>query len=383
MTNPTVTDDPRTDDPSTGALVAELRDARAEHAELEARIEEYGEASVEAAIDAVTQARRLLAQYEDSATGTGDFEAYLEFQSQFAELVEDLPEDVPEREAFEAANEVVDQRRLSERDFDRAREAIEPAAEVSDLVENRESAARRVVEAERDVETRLDRIEARIDHLERLQRLDDVDLDAPTEELTAPIARYDEAVTEAFRRFRGSASARDVLSFVATTRVYPFVEFEQPPEDLRQYVEEHPAGEESVSTLLSYADYSRSKLDHYVEDATAFRRAVPMHRTYLNRLDADPLTVGSPPPEAGRLRPLAEELIRVVGRFADEETVALAREVRDLTGRDDYERLRQAAVARADLSDEERERIQSGEVAEELEQLRGDAETLRDALDDG
>lgn len=379
MTDAVVPPDPTTEGPSTDALVAELREARAERADLYARITEYGEEAVEAVADAVIRARRLLDQYEDSATGTGDFEAYLEFQSQFAELVEGLSEDVPEYDAFDAANEIVDQRRLSASDFARAREAIEPADEVSALLEDRETASRRVVEAERDVESRLERIRDRIDHLEHLQRLGQADLDAPTEQLTDPVARYDEAVTEAFGRFRESAPAREVLSFVATTRVYPFVEFEQPPDDLREYVERHPAGEEPIPTLLSYADYSRSKLGHYVEDTTAFRRAVPMHRTYLDRLDADPLTVGAPPP-ADHLRPLAEELIRVVGRFAPEETVALAREVRDLTTRDDYERLRRAAVARADLTDDQHRRLRSGGVSDEVERLRSDAAALRDVL---
>ena len=372
--------DPVPDSPTADELAADLRDARAELADVESRIADHGEETLRRVADAVAQARRLLDRYEDSATGTGDFEAYLEFQSQFAELEEGLPDDLPRRDAFEAASEIVDQRRLSESDFARARDALEPAGEVAALAEERESARSRVREAERDVERRLDAVEDRIDHLERLERLGEADLDAPVEELTDPIARYDGAVTEAFRDFRESAPAREVLALVDKTRAYPFVDFEQPPGDLREYVERSPVGEESVSTLLSYADYSRSKLDHYVDDATAFRRAVPMHRTYLDRLDATPLTVGSPPPEAGRLRPLADELIAVVGRFADEETVVRAREVRDLTTRDDYERLRRAAVARADLTESQRERLASGAVEDELASRGEDRETLRAAL---
>lgn len=368
------------DAPSAETLAADLRAAREARRDVEARIEDRGEATVDRVADAVTNLRRLLDRYEDRATGTGDFEAYLEFQSQVAELVEDLPDDLPRHDAFERVADVVDQRRLSERDFERAREAIEPAAAVASLREDRETAATRVREAERDVEDRLDAIEERTARLERLQELGEADLDAPVEELTGPVADYDDAVASAFRSFRRSAPARDVLDFVATTAAYPFVEFEQPPEKLRAYVERHPAGEESPTTLLSYADYSRSKLDHYVEDADAFRRAVPTNRTYLDRLDADPLLVESPPPAADRLRPFAEELIPVVARFAEEETVALAREVRDLTARDDYERLRNAAVARAELADAERARLRSGAVAEELAALREARETLEAVL---
>jgi hypothetical protein len=374
--------DATADGPDAASLAADLRTARERKATLDAEIGDYGESTVTRVADAVAEARRLYDRYEDSATGSGDFEAYLEFQSQVAELVEGLPEDLPERDAFEQANDVVDQRRLSKTDIARAREAIEPAAEVAALLEDRDAVSERVREAERAVERRVDTIEERIDHLERLQELGDADLDAPVEELTDPIARYDEAVADAFESFRGSAPAREVLGFVATTSAYPFVEFDQPPADLREFVEDRPVGEESITKLLSYADYSTSKLDHYVDDTDAFRRAVPMNRTYLDRLDAAPLLVGSPPPAADRLRPFAEELIPVVARFADEDVVVRAREVRDLTDRDDYERLRTAAVARAELTDAERARLQSGDVAAELEALREDRQTLETVLDE-
>lgn len=374
--------DPIPDDaPSAETLARDLREARADYADLQERIERHGEESVACVADAVQTAERLLDRYRDSATGSGDFEAYVTFQGEFAELVEGLPEDVPEREAFEAANEVVDQRRLSERDFDDAGEAIEPAKAVGDLLAEREAAAERIDDAERAVNRRLVAIEERIDHLEQLRRLGEADLDAPTEELTDPIARYDDAVAEAFHRFRSEAPASDVIEFVAATTAYPLIDFEQPPAELETYLNEYPIGDEPVSTLLTYADYSQSKLDHYVEDTTEFRTTVPIHRTYLDRLDAEPLTVGSPPPTADRLRYLAEELIPVVGRFADEATVALARDVRDLTFREDYGRLRRAAVAEVELSAAARERLKSGAVAEELSDLRDDADRLRQALD--
>lgn len=374
--------DTELDAPAAATLAADLREAREARREVESRIDDYGEAQVQTVADAVADLRGLLDRYADSATGSGDFEAYLEFQSQVAERVEGLPEDLPERDAFEQVADVTDQRRLSETDFARARGELEPAADVAALRKNREEAGSRVAEAERTVETRLDAIDDRIDHLVRLQELGDADLDAPVEDLTDPIEAYDEAVEAAFESFRHDEAARDVLGFVATTSAYPFVEFDQPPTDLREFVDARPAGDEPIPTLLEYADYSQSKLDHYVADTDAFRRAVPMNRTYLNRLDADPLLVGSPPPAADRLRPLAEELIPVVARFADEETVAQARAVRDLTTRDDYERLRTAAVARDELSEDERTRLRSGAVDDELAGLRDDRETLQATLDE-
>ena len=375
-----VADEPVPENPSADDLVAELRDAREEREEIAAEIETYGEESVQAVADAVEEATRLFDRYADSATGTGDFEAYLEFQSQFAELVENLPEEIPERDAFEDANEAVDQRTISESDFRRASEAITDARGIAELLDRRDAAQQRVSDAERAVSERLSAIERRLDELAELRRLGDADLTAPTGELTDPLERYDEAVREAFDEFANDAPARDLLELIETTRLYPLIDYQRPPQDLLEYVQNYPAGEEPLPTLLSYADYSGSKLSHYVEDTTAFETTVPVHRTYLDRIGPEPLTVGSPPP-ADRLRYLAAELVSVVGRFADEETVALARNLRTLARRDDYDRLRNAVVAEAELTPQQRDSLRNGEVEAEAERLREERERLERALE--
>ncbi|WP_049980357.1 DUF7118 family protein [Halolamina rubra] len=375
-----VADEPVPDAPATDDLLAELRDARDERESIAAEIERHGEDSVQAVADAVGEATRLLDRYADSATGTGDFEAYLEFQSQFAELVEELPEGIPEREGFETANEAVDQRTISESDFQRAREAIADAREIADLLDRREAAEQRVDDAERAVSERLSAIERRLDELAELRRLGDADLSAPTEALTEPIDRYDAAVREEFAAFVDDAPVRELLGFVETMRLYPLIDYQRPPDDLLEYVRNHPAGEEPLPTLLSYADYSGSKLSHYVEDPTAFETTVPVHRTYLDRIDAEPLTIGSPPP-AAELRYLASELVSVVARFADAATVALARDLRELARRDDYDRLRDAVVAEEQLTESQREALRNGEIEAEAERLREARERLAGALD--
>ncbi|ESP87741.1 DUF7118 family protein [Candidatus Halobonum tyrrellensis] len=360
-----------------------LEAARERHREAEAAVEEVGAERLTRLRDVVGRADRLLDGYEDSATGTGDFEAYLEFQGEFSTLVDDLPEEFPAREAFERANDAVDGRRLSESDFAAAREALDPARDLAGRLEEVNDAERAVYDAERAVETRLSNLDDRVDRLARLEALGDADLDAPTEEVREPVADYDEAVREAFASFRESASAREFFDFLDDTAHFPLVEFEPSPAELREYLREHDAGEESVPTLLAYADYSTSKLDHYVDDAGAFRARIPVHRTYLDRLSAEPLTVGWPPPPAGELRALAGELVSVVARFADEATVARARTLKRVAGRDDYERLRRAAEAEAELSADERERLASGAVAADLADAREERERLREALDAG
>jgi hypothetical protein len=358
-----------------------LAAAREELQAAEESLEATGEERVADAADAYRTATDLLDRYVDTATGTGDFAAYVEFQDRFLGLVDDLDDDVPAADAFEEAAELLDKRRLSEDDFERARELLEPAREMLAKLERRDAAEESLRAAESDARRRLKSVEERIEELERLRAFGKADLDAPTERLREPIEAYDEGIKEDFGTYRSSASAREVLSFVARTTSYPLVEFRQPPAELREYVETTDAGEEPITKLLEYADYSSSKLDHYVDDPGLLRTRVAVHRTYLERLDADPLVVGWPPPSADRLRHRASELVSVVGRFADEGTVAALRRVRDLPRTTDYERLRTAATARTELSDDARERLQSGAVESELAERRAERERLREALD--
>jgi hypothetical protein len=367
-------------------LLADLRTAEDRLTSVEARIADHGETTVERVVEAHDRATDLLDGYEERATGTGreTFKNYVEFQEAFLELTEGLPDDLPHRDAFEAANDGFDKRRLSESDFARARDLLEPVAEIAALPEERTDARSEVRDARSAIRRRLSTLSDRIADLERLQSLGEVDLDAPVERLRNPIEDYDAAVREAFADFRREGSAREVLAFVAETEAFPLVDFRLPPDDLRAYVTAYPAGEESVSQLLEYVDYSQSKLSHYVDDPGALRARVATHRTYLERLDAEPLTVGWPPPDAASLRWRLSELVAVVGRFAPESVVARLRDLRPLTEDEtEYARLRRAAEARAELGEAERERLASGAVADELAACRTARERLTDALDDG
>lgn len=358
-----------------------LRTAHENLESVESDVATAGEERVEAVAEAHRRATRLLDRYAESATGSGDFESYLEFQSEFLGFVEELREDLPHREAFETASDRMDKRRLSDSDFAFAREVLEPAGETAGLLTDRDDARGTYRDARREVRQRASELADRIADLERLRRLGEADLDAPVETIQQPIEAYNEGIRTDFLTFRREASARDFLSFIETTDVYPLVEFEQPPSDLREYVDTHAAGEESVAQLLEYADYSTSKLSHYVDDAGSLKTNVAVHRTYLERLGPEPLTVSWPPDPADVLRYRIEEFVAVAGRFADEETVVRLRSVRDLTERDDYERLRTAAEAQLQLTEEERERLARGDVSDELTSARERRERLTEALE--
>ena len=161
------------------ARIEELRAAEERLAAVESEIESVGEAAVVDAADAYRKATRLLDRYEGSATGTGDFQAYVEFQDKFLGLVEDRDDDTPASEAFAAAGERLDQRRLSESDFDGAREDLQPAAEYVDLLDRRDEATEAVEKARRDARLCRRELDREIDERAEWLAVGEVDLDAP------------------------------------------------------------------------------------------------------------------------------------------------------------------------------------------------------------
>ncbi|WP_226482121.1 DUF7118 family protein [Natrinema amylolyticum] len=360
-----------------------LEAARKRLETVETRIEDHGEETVEETAAAYRTASKLLEDYVDRATGTGkeNFQAYIELEGKFDGLVSGLSDGLPEYDAFEDALEAIDKRRLSESDFERAREALEPAAEYADLLEEREAAREELAEARTAATTRLRAIDDETDEHERLLELANADLDAPVERLREPIETYNDAIREAVREYRLEASAREVFDLLERSQWYPFVSYERPPDDLAAYVRENPAGEYTIPELLEYADYSRSKLSHYVDSADELKRNVATQQTYLEGIDAEPLTIDWPPEPAGALRRRAREYRPFVARIADEDAVAALREVRLLATDPDYDRLQTAAQAVAQLSPAERERLTDGRVADELEALRTERERLEDALE--
>ena len=352
-----------------GEAAAELRERYDELRAIERRIDELGIDRVEAAADAYRRAHRVLDSYEDDATGTGDFGAYLTFESKFASAV-DVDDDALATEAFEAAREAVDKRRLSASDFSAAREALETPGRYVDLLEERDDAVEEYRRARRNADEALSALEEWIATLERVADFADVDPDAPVDRLREPIEAYNDAVREAFTSFKREASTRALFEFIERTERYPLVEVDQPPRELREYVEDASAGEEPLPTLLEYVDYSPSKLEHYVDDPGALRTTVAVHRTYLDRIDAAPLTIEWPPAAAQELQYRIKELIPVVSRLDAEEPVVHLREIRSLTREGEYAELRRAARAREELTDEELDLLASGELDDRLATAR-------------
>jgi tetratricopeptide (TPR) repeat protein len=370
------------DDERVESLIAELDAADTEFERLRERVDEYGVDALDRVTGACEQVDRLFERYEDRATDYDDFKGYVEFQDTFVEFVAGLPEDLPARDAFEAADETFQRSRLKEKHFAQAREDLQPARDLAQLYEDWQDARQRYSDARYAVAQRLETVEKRIADLEQTLEWGEADLSAPVERLRDPIETYDDAVREAFTDLRRDAPARETLDVLAAAADEPLLDARRPPTRLLEYVHDHEVGEESVTKLLEYAGYSNSKLGHYVDDPAAFQRCVAANETYLDRLDAEPLTVGWPPPAATDLRWWADAAESVVRRFAPEDVVAALRAVRELTHDAEYDRLQTAAVARAELGERERERLRSGDVERDLAGAREARDLLATALEE-
>lgn len=364
-----------------GEAAAELRERYDALRRIEARIDDLGLARIEAAADAYRQAHRVLDQYEEDAVGTGDFGSYVSFEGAFAEAT-DVDDDALAAEAFAAADEAVDKRRLSASDFDAAREALAPASEYVDCLSDRDAAVDDYRAARKRARVARADLEEHLTELRAVAEMADADLDADVDRLREPVETYNDAVRDAFRDYYKTAAAREVFDFLERADATPFVDVDVPPRDLREYVDEHEAGTEPLADLLEYVDYSNSKLDHYVDDPGALRTAVAVHRTYLERLDADPLTLEWPPKPGDELAYIIGELIPLVSRIAADDTVATLRAVRDLARSEEYERLRRAATVRDALDEEALRMLKSGEIDGRIATAERTLAVVTDVLDE-
>ncbi len=382
MTDSAAAADGSTSDHADQSALERLEAARERLDRVEREIDAAGGEDIDQAADAYRTASNLLDSYVEKATGTGreQFKAYVQLEGQFAVLVEKLPDDLADRAAFENALEAIDKRRLSESDFERAESALAPAERYAELIEERQAAREALRQARIAATDRRQALAEEIADCERLLALADADLEAPVERLREPIGTYNAAIREAFADYRLEASAQAVFALLERSQWYPFVDFERPPSDLYEYVTTREDGTYPIPKLLEFADYSRSKLGHYVADADLLKRTVATQRTFFDSIDAEPLTIDWPPGPAPVLRRQVRERRPFVERIAGEEAVAVLRSIATRTYDPEYDRLQTAAHAVAKLTPDQRDRLADGRVATELESLREERATLEQAL---
>ncbi|MFW6152895.1 MAG: DUF7118 family protein [Halobacteriota archaeon] len=369
-------------DEDLDTILDRLSKARAEALDAEAAPGELDAGAARELKEASRLAHDLLDSYEDRATGSGDFGGYLEFRQRFDAFVEGLDADLPHRGRFEQAAADVDRRRLSGSDFDAARRELEPIEPVVEALDTLDDARDRLSSARRAVLDRRARLEERRARLEELASLDPSALDAPVDELRDLVDTYNESVASDHHRLLHDEPVRSVLEMYEHLSYFALLDIDAPPDPLVAFMAEHPAGTEPVATVLEYLSFSRSKLEHYVDDAGHFLAEVRPHSPYLERLAPDPFQVDWPPPERDVFRWELRELGQAVSRFGTESTVADLRRLESLCrtgGR--YERQRSSAVLHEDLDEDERDLVRTGSVHDELEAVRGTIEKIEGHLD--
>jgi hypothetical protein len=371
-----------TADPEAARLIERLERAEQRLEATKSRVEEFGQEDIEQLADAYRQFAGLLDRYEDQVVGdAGDVQTNIEFQSQVAKVVGNISRSTLLYATFQECADYLKQKYFTDSDFEHVRDQLEPVADIVARLDSYEEAHREYREVRETIRQEIRTLDERISELQRLVELGEADLGAPTERLREPIEAYNQAVTEAFRTFVQERPAREVVTTLDSLSAYPLVPFESPPEGLGPYLREADPGEMTVPKLLEYAGYSRSKLDHYVDDPDRFGRVVGGHETYLSGLESEPLHIGWPPPRATHLRWRCRELTAAVNRIAP-QVVAELRAVAALSRRSDYERLRDSAVANEQLSEEERRRLQTDDVVGTLADLRERRDRLDEALAD-
>jgi hypothetical protein len=362
-------------------LVAELERERDRVEQAEKRVSEFGEEPLQSLRESYEEFIDLLDRYEENVTGDdGDIQTIIEFQSEIEATMRTVSDEMLLVETFEECDEYLQKKWFKKSDFEHVYEQLEPVADLVERIDERDDAIASYRKTRKEMRHRVREFDERIGDLERLSRLGDADLDAPTERLRDPIETYNDAVTDAFAEFRRETPAREVVDFLETMTAYPLVEFEPLPSEMRTYIREHPPGTEPIPKLLEYADYSRSKLDHYVEEPGALKQAIGGQQTYLQRLNGEPLRIDWPPTSATELEWLCQELTGVVNRFAP-PVVEQLRQVEQLPRETEYARLRDSALASKELSSEERERLKSDAVDSELADKHDERDRLQSALD--
>lgn len=340
-------------------------------------VREVGEDRAERTHNVYRRIDDAFEEYREDATGHGEFRRFVEFQN----IVIDIEESIEDGNIYRGdditrALSHLDANTLHDKHFRRAREDL---SDVRDFVETYE----RYVELEDELRDELSDLEHRIDEvgreiqekeaaLEKAREAEGVDVSP----LREAVEEYNNGVRDDFEEFVREAPAVDVARLGERTHDAPLVD-DAPvergtAESLDRYVDD-----ETVDRVLELADASDGKLSHYVEDADGFRDAVP--RTFFETADGERFELSYE--REGIVRRRADELVSVVRRFADDETVAALRRVRDMAANGTYGEMRRALVAReqagADV-DEIRDELDG--LREEKERIEKRAAEVRDAL---
>lgn len=348
-----------------------------EYAELRETVREVGEERAEQTRELYRRIEDAFEEYRDDATGHGEFGKYVEFQNIVIAAEENLEEaEVYRSEDFERALSRLDARTLQDKHFQGARSDLTEVAEFVEKYDRYENLREELREELSELEKRTEELESRAEETEKRLEKAELAQEVDCSKLRETVEEYNEGVRGDFEGFVSEAPAVEVARLGEKTLDAPLVDdapIERGAADrLGRYVDD-----ETVSRVLELADASDGKLSHYFEDPDGFRDAVP--RVFFETAEPEPFELSYE--TEGVVRRRVPELVSLVGRFAEEETVAALRRVGDIARNGEYAEARNALLAEkeAGASIEELQ-DELDEVRSEKERAEERAEDIRNAL---
>jgi len=154
-----------------------------------------------------------------------------------------------------------------------------------------------------------------------------------------------------------------------------------PPTDLREYVVRLRRRRGAPSDAVGVRRLLELEAGALRRRSWRARTAVAVHRTYVERLDAEPLTLDWPP--AGGDDELAYEIDELIPSSRGSPTTRRwrrARSVRDLARDEEYDRLRRAAVVRDALDEPERGLLKRGVIDDRVREAERTVSIAEDVL---
>lgn len=345
------------------------------------RIEDIGLEKAKKTHDFYSELSETMEEYREDAVGTGDFETYVEFQGILDDLLQRInnsQNEVYRAEDFERVIDGFEKRVIRESDFRRAESRLADVRELAETID-------RVREIEKELRYEKGRLERRKSELEsRLKRVGrKIDTakgvsDIDPSPLISIIESYNSSVETDFEEFYNSAPSIKVARLGEKARDLPLADIKPLDKETVEILRRTGMGQKTVSEVLEYADYSNSKLSHYIERPDEFRRNVS--QTWFKLLSADDFKISVETPQ-NLIKHKVPELIRIVDEFGSEETVRRLREIHSVAEKGEYAPMRRAYLSEKETGDKGLEDLQEEkrDIESEIDEIESKIDEIESA----
>lgn len=345
--------------------------------DLERRIEELGPGRLDRVEFLLSELKGLVREYEDKDR---TFKTHRSLRMTLDRLARRIQKSYENEEIGEEV-EHFDKALVHARDWHwkDTRRALEPLEEIAGLRDERnrvEKEIRRQKKARRKKRRELE------ERARRLRSLRDTRLDPGAEEYIHSIQerldRVNERIVGVLDALVSNAPTREVIRLLGDVGIRPELGLPRAPDKsgLMGFLGSHPVGNEPIYRVLEYADYSDSRLSHYVDRPREFKDAMSANLAYLEKITdirrlAPKLQVEPGGMLARRLSALTS-LVSRAGSLVEKDTSGLVQELREmrrevLSG--EYARHFSSYRRIQRLSQEERRLVEAGAVEDELAEV--------------